>query len=99
MGFLILNKCNALKKDDRTIELNAAWIRWLRMQGHRLPTTLDVTGLDPGSKQNYNNIILKSVIPDFEYIQLFEKMIIGRLSYMGPGLNGWEWKGIAYLEL
>jgi hypothetical protein len=24
------------------------WIKWLRMQGHRLPATLEVTGSNPG---------------------------------------------------
>jgi hypothetical protein len=24
------------------------WVKWLRMQGHRLPATLEVTGSNPG---------------------------------------------------
>ncbi len=31
------------------------WVKWLRMQGHRLPATLEVTGLNPGpGKINLN---------------------------------------------
>ncbi len=27
---------------------HSAWVKWLRMQGHRLPATLEVTGSNPG---------------------------------------------------
>jgi hypothetical protein len=32
-----------------------SWVKWLRMQGHRQPATLEVTGSNPGSgKINFN---------------------------------------------
>ncbi len=34
-----------------------AWVKWLRMQGHCLPATLEVTGSNPGTgKINLNKI-------------------------------------------
>jgi hypothetical protein len=32
---------------DNNLVLNT-WVKWLRMQGHRLPATLEVTGSNPG---------------------------------------------------
>jgi hypothetical protein len=31
-----------------TIQASLPWVKWLRMQGHRLPATLEVTGSNPG---------------------------------------------------
>ncbi len=42
------------------------WVKWLRMQGHRLPATLEVTGLNPGQGKINLIIIEKNTngIPD-----------------------------------
>ncbi len=38
----------------------AYWVKWLRMQGHRLPSTLEVTNLNPGpDKINLNKNWIK----------------------------------------
>ncbi len=40
------------------------WVKWLRIQGHRLPATLEVTGSNPGPSEI--NLIEKNTngIPD-----------------------------------
>jgi hypothetical protein len=51
----------------------AAWVKWLRMQGHRLPATLEVTGSNPGPGKI--NLIEKNTngIPDSEKVYLYEE--------------------------
>ncbi len=33
---------------NSSTEHTMVWVKWLRMQGHRLPATLEVTGSNPG---------------------------------------------------
>ncbi len=44
--------------------MSSNWVKWLRMQGHRLPATLEVTGSNPGPGKI--NLIEKNTngIPD-----------------------------------
>jgi hypothetical protein len=45
---MFLSQFNSLAKVD--------WVEWLRMQGHHLPATLEVTGLNPSpGKINLND--------------------------------------------
>ncbi len=47
------------------------WVKWLRMQGHRLPATLKVTGSNPGPGKM--NLLEKNTngIPDSKKVHLF----------------------------
>ncbi len=45
------------------VQITLSWVKLLRMQGDRLPTTQEVTGLNPGPSKNYS-IIEKYGIPD-----------------------------------
>ncbi len=49
---IILNNCMEydVSRGSRFGYLSS-WVKWLRMQGHRLPATLEVTGSNPGTSK------------------------------------------------